>query len=143
MQPREDKVRNELVGQWVGKAEEDLRAAELLLSENPPLLYASCFHSQQAVEKYLKAYLVHCQIDFPKTHDIQQLLDTVQLTNSAVAEALGPSIILTQYAVQARYPGDLPEPELEETQAALVIARLVRDSLFPLLSPGPESEPPP
>lgn len=143
MQPREDEVRNELVAQWVGKAQEDLRAAALLLSEDPPLLFASCFHCQQAVEKYLKAYLVQNQTDFPKTHDIQQLLDIVQLTATDLAEALSPSIILTQYAVQARYPGDLPEPGPEETEAALAIARQVRDSLSPLLSPGAASEPTP
>jgi HEPN domain-containing protein len=33
------------------------------------------FHAQQAVEKALKAWLASLGIRFPKTHDLQQLLD--------------------------------------------------------------------
>ncbi len=34
-----------------------------------------CFHAQQCVEKYLKAVLVSEAIDFPKTHDLEELMD--------------------------------------------------------------------
>mgnify|MGYP000307964815 CR=1 FL=1 len=33
-----------------------------------------CFHAQQAVEKYLKAFLILHDIDFPRTHDVDYLL---------------------------------------------------------------------
>lgn len=33
-----------------------------------------CFHAQQCVEKYIKALLVLCRVDFPKTHDIRRLV---------------------------------------------------------------------
>jgi HEPN domain-containing protein len=55
--PSSEQVRHALTRQWVDKAAQDLRAAESLLSVDPPLLYPSCFHSQQAAEKYLKAVL--------------------------------------------------------------------------------------
>ena len=74
MPPTERQIRRDLVGQWVHKAEQDLKAAEILFRRKPPLLYPSCFHSQQAGEKYLKAFLTHNQIDFPKTHVIGELL---------------------------------------------------------------------
>jgi HEPN domain-containing protein len=77
MQPPEEQVRRRLVAQWTHKAEQDIRAARSLLAEKPPLLYPSCFRSQQAAEKYLKAFLVHHQVDFHKTHDIQEILDLI------------------------------------------------------------------
>ena len=33
-----------------------------------------CFHSQQSAEKYLKAYLVFLDQDFPKTHALEDLV---------------------------------------------------------------------
>jgi hypothetical protein len=36
---------------------------------------AVAVHSQQAVQKALKALLVWYQVEFPKTHDIKRLLD--------------------------------------------------------------------
>jgi HEPN domain-containing protein len=36
------------------------------------------FHSQQAVEKYLKSYLVENNISFPKIHDLPKLYELVK-----------------------------------------------------------------
>ena len=35
--------------------------------------------------------------------------------------------------VDVRYPGDQPEPTLEETRRAVELARMVRDNVLPLL----------
>jgi len=129
MPPPEEQIRRQLVSQWVHKAGQDLRAAETLLAEEPPLLYPSCFHSQQAAEKYLKAFLVHNQVDFPKTHDIQELLDLAEPINSALADSLQSVIVLTEYAVEVRYPGGLFEPDSDEAKAALALGEKVRDAV--------------
>jgi len=63
------------VQSWVRKAEGDLRAAERLLDIAQDDYFATAFHAQQAAEKFLKAFLVRHQIPFPKTHDIQHLLN--------------------------------------------------------------------
>lgn len=42
----------EITKEWVDKAYSDLRSSEILLKEK--LYNHCCFHSQQAVEKYLK-----------------------------------------------------------------------------------------
>ncbi len=45
-----------VVAQWVSKAEEDLTAAEYLLTMGEQCPFATvCFHAQQLLEKYLKA----------------------------------------------------------------------------------------
>jgi HEPN domain-containing protein len=67
----------EPVRQWIKKAEGDLRSAQLLLAADPPEPDAVAFHAQQAVEKYLKAYLVHLGIDPPRTHDLITLFDLI------------------------------------------------------------------
>ena len=47
-----------VVAQWVSRAEEDLTAAEYLLTMGEQCPFATvCFHAQQVVEKYLKALL--------------------------------------------------------------------------------------
>jgi HEPN domain-containing protein/YHS domain-containing protein len=98
------------------------RAAETLLLQDPPLLYPSCFHSQQAAEKYLKAYLTRRQVEFPKTHSIREILDLVRTVDEELAAALLPSAALTPYGVEVRYPGDVPEPSQNETEEALALA---------------------
>ncbi len=72
-----DEVKRKLVQEWIAKAEQDLKAAEALLLGEPPLTYPSCFHSQQAAEKYIKAFLTWHQVEFPKTHAFGELLDLV------------------------------------------------------------------
>ena len=46
------------VSAWLVKATEDLRAAQVDLKAEPPLLNDSLFHCQQACEKALKALLL-------------------------------------------------------------------------------------
>jgi HEPN domain-containing protein len=62
---RPDQVRREFVEQWLAKAEDDLGAAEDMLAEGKPYRWIICYHAQQAAEKYVKAYLVHRDVEPP------------------------------------------------------------------------------
>ena len=130
MRPSEEQVRRELLGQWVHKADQDIRAAESLLADEPPLLYPSCFHSQQAAEKYLKALLTWRKVEFPKTHVIGELLDLLATVEAPLAESLADATALNPYGVEGRYPGDLPEPDSAEATIALDLAAKVRDAVM-------------
>jgi len=125
MRPPEE-IRAELVRQWLAKAEEDLGVAEYLVSENTEYFSAAGFHAQQAAEKFLKAVLVHHQIEFPKTHDLAGLLDLISRADPDLALALGDVIGLNIYAVDARYPGDSPEITASDAQTALSLANQAR-----------------
>jgi HEPN domain-containing protein len=125
MRPPEE-IRAELVRQWLAKAEEDLGVAEYLVSENTEYFSAAGFHAQQAAEKFLKAVLVHHQIEFPKTHDLAGLLDLISRSDPDLALALGDVIGLNIYAVEARYPGDSPEISASDAQTALSLANQAR-----------------
>lgn len=126
MRPPEE-VRRELVRQWVQKAEQDFALAEHLLSENTGFLAAAGFHWQQACEKFLKALLVARQIEFPKTHDLDELLDLIATAEPGLADELREASRLTPYGVEIRYPGDYPEMGLGDAREASRLAGMVRD----------------
>jgi len=60
---------------WIEKAEQDFVSAGILSKRRAKLNDVVCFHSQQCVEKYLKALLIHHRVRFPKTHDLTELLN--------------------------------------------------------------------
>ena len=132
MKPPDD-VKRELVQQWVSMAEEDLSAARTLLRAEPQHLRASVFHAQQASEKFLKALLVERQIEFPRTHDIDDLLDLVATADPSMAESLRLASGLTPYAVQTRYPGIAFVVTEENAREAVSLAEGVRDAVLPTL----------
>lgn len=85
---------------------------------------AAGFHAQQAAEKALKALLCACDLDMPRTHDLENLarrLSECPYRLPFPAERLRP---LTPYAVDYRYDDEavrlLDEAEMEDLVAALL-----------------------
>jgi HEPN domain-containing protein len=128
MKPPEE-AKRELVEQWLAKADEDFGLAEHLLSEQSPYLGAVGFHSQQAAEKYLKAFLIHHQIDFPKTHDLVEILDLVARVAPALAQSLQDIRALNPYGVEIRYPGDIPQLNVADARQAVELAGKLREAI--------------
>ena len=62
---------------WVFYAENDMKMADSAIDE-PRLTGQVVFHSQQAIEKYFKSYLVENDISFPKIHDLPKLYELVK-----------------------------------------------------------------
>lgn len=60
------------------------------------------FHAHQAVEKALKAWLACLGVVFPKTHDLQRLLDLLR-EKGIPTEAMETFVDLNAFAVQYRY----------------------------------------
>jgi HEPN domain-containing protein len=132
-----DEIRREIVAQWLARADEDLSVARHLLAENLPYHGAIGFHAQQAAEKFLKAYLVTHQVEFPKTHDLGRLLDLIAPVDGALATALSASVQLTDYGVDVRYPGDLPQLDADDAKSAVDRAVEVRDAVTSKLESYP------
>jgi HEPN domain-containing protein len=63
----------ELCAGLLRKARNDSLAMEASLTAGA--LDAACFHAQQMVEKGLKAFLAHCAVAFPYTHNLAKLID--------------------------------------------------------------------
>lgn len=99
--------------EWIEKAEADLvSAGREYRARNQPNFDAACFFAQQCIEKYLKAWLVEAGIAFPRTHDLEALLD-LALPRAPLWEPLRPLLVdLTAFAVAFRYPGDSATREM-------------------------------
>ena len=128
-----DKIKDEFVRQWLSRAEEDFNAAKSLITYGASFISTVCFHSQQAAEKYLKAFLTSRQVEFPKTHDIDELLDMIAPIDSKLSESLRDVIMLTNYGVDVRYPGDFPDVTSGDAQQAIQMAEKVRRLVLELL----------
>ena len=126
----QNKEKDDLVRQWLEKAHRDIFAAESLISHGEYVSGIVAFHAQQAAEKYIKALLVHEQIEFTKTHNIELLLKLVLKINKKLPDLLKDTIILTDYGVDVRYPDDLPNLTLEEAKQAVELAKKVRDAIL-------------
>jgi len=121
-----DQVRWDFVQGWLRKAEHDLGACDVLLAHEFQDYAPAAFHAQQAVEKFIKAFLVRHQVEFPKSHDLSLLRLLIAEENSSLAENLAAADDLTPYAVEFRYPGEMLVSK-EEAQHAEEIARQVRN----------------
>ena len=120
-----------LTHEWSQKAEGDYTAAETLRQAENPVYDAICFHAQQCVEKYLKAWLVHQEVDFPRTHDLEALAKQCLPSLPDLDALMDELRFLTSYAVEIRYPGTFAEVQDAEDcwQTAVRARTLVRDHL--------------
>lgn len=116
---------NELTLEWIQKAEDDFITATLLLnSELEATSDAICFHCQQCAEKYAKAYLHHHVIEFPRTHDLLELLSLCRQHDPIFMTISTEMYLLNSYSVEIRYPGRFTS--LEEAEGALSTLQTVR-----------------
>lgn len=116
--------------QWLIKANNDLKVAEneIILTPEDMVTDAICFHSQQAVEKLLKAYLIFRQIDFDKSHNLEYLLEICSEKDESFSQLEVGN--LSFYAVEIRYPDDFYIPTEKEARECLEIARKVKEFIY-------------
>lgn len=130
-------MKEEIIARWVEKGEEDLKAASYLLASPEPPLSVIAFHCQQAVEKYLKAYLTAQEVRIPKTHDLAFLLELCLEKDRDFAFLNQEQVAaLTFYAVAIRYPDASYVPSLEEVREAYETARAVGRFVLEKLEKG-------
>jgi HEPN domain-containing protein len=89
-----------------------------------------CFPLQQDAEKYLKAFLVSLQIEFPKTHDLEELLELLTPVRPDVAAMLEGIEVLNPFGVKIRYPGDFPELLPGQEQIVFDLANRTREAIM-------------
>jgi HEPN domain-containing protein len=129
--PDQDHINKVLL--WMSYADEDLDLANYALKMPGSRSYRLiAFHAQQCAEKFLKAYLVYYDIDFPYTHDIRKLL---KLCGNAIwIEQIKNAEELTPFAVTTRYPMlDEKVTEIEAVEAvnlASMVRKTIRKALL-------------
>ncbi len=125
MNPPEKKRLPASPEEWLIHAKSDLKLARLGDESKDILPQQICFHAQQAVEKAFKAVLLLYKIDFPLTHDIEELIDIFEESNISLPSEILEAGILTPYAVETRYPGYWDEITKEDVNEAIALAEKV------------------
>jgi HEPN domain-containing protein len=91
---------------WFDFAKQDLKMAEMALNEN--FYNQSCFHCQQAVEKFLKGYLINTNKEVPKIHFLDELLNLCTQIDKDFEKLREYCSKLDDYYLPVRYPDALP-----------------------------------
>ncbi len=114
-------MNEEMVKEWTKKAEEDYSAVEELYKISVSRFAAIiCFHAQQCAEKHLKALLISSNIEPPRTHSLETLLDLIVDELPELEQCRDMLTDLTPCSVEYRYPGVAATPDDAEYCAQTV-----------------------
>jgi len=128
-----DQAKRDYLAQWYYKADEDVLVLEELLSrEAIHYTGAICFHAQQAVEKYLKLFLIFHDVEFKKVHDVDYLLNECKKIDALNFENVELKS-LTDYGVAVRYPDDFINPSLADAEYYSEVAQQVKRIVYKLV----------
>ena len=72
---------------WTRNGDGDFAMIEAALSAGLKEWNHICFHAQQGVEKYLKAFLIVHSTEPPKTHNLAKLLELALTHESSYSHA--------------------------------------------------------
>lgn len=89
---------------WLEFAFNDLKAAQILINNDSPLIQPALVLSQQAAEKALKAYLLYSNKPIIKTHDLLRLVNKCEKLDSDFTQLIESAAELTPHCSTSRYP---------------------------------------
>jgi HEPN domain-containing protein len=111
--------------EWLTHALSDLKLGKLGQKNKGILRQQICFHAQQAAEKAFKAVLLYRKVDFPLTHDIEELMDIFDKAGILLPSDFQNAGTLTPYAVETRYPGYWDQITAKEVKEAISLAEKI------------------
>lgn len=111
--------------EWLNRARSNLSQAKGGLAFDDVYLEDLCFQAQQGAEKALKAVLIVLQVRFPYSHDLATLVSLIERTGHPIPERVQLAATLSDYAVEARYPGVSEPVTYEEYEQAIATAEEV------------------
>ena len=95
-----------LFQQWLDFASEDLAVAQLAFKEKH--FSHTCFLSQQAIEKALKAFLIAKVNQYPRIHNLTDLLTQCTAVEATFTQFIPECATVDQYYIPTRYPTGIP-----------------------------------
>ena len=126
-------TKDRVIRQWIQKADNDLKSAEILFNAEEVLWENVCTLSQQAAEKYLKAFLLYLDVDFRRSHSLVYLLGLLEPFGEITDTMDGVADFLTPFAVDIRYPGEM-EVNSADAEEAILGAQMFRDYVLSRMS---------
>ncbi len=110
-----------IINEWLEKSKKDLSTAIRENSiKNEPNFDAVCFHSQQCIEKALKALMIKMEISISKIHDLNYLYLQIKQHNQSIFLDEYKLRYLSRAAVAFRYPGE--DADFEQATTSLNFA---------------------
>ena len=124
---------------WLKIVEEDLAVAKVLLKEE--FFSSVAYHSQQAAEKSLKAFLVFKNRPVIKTHDLLKLLKLCSLIDGEFQRLFDAADCVNPFSTKFRYPDEFSIPDLQGAKLALKHAQsIVTFVVKKIAVPGTENQ---
>jgi HEPN domain-containing protein len=97
-----------IIDEWLAKAENDFKFAQMVFAEEKEYYDHICFHFQQSAEKFLKAYIIANDLGFERSHDLPFLLQKCIQKDSSFEALKNECGYLTAFYIHTRYPMDWP-----------------------------------
>lgn len=88
---------------FILKAKQDLSLVHEVVGNNNVAPEIMLFHTQQCVEKLIKALFSYNSIRFPKTHDLEDLVELAEVNGIVLPVFMEKLTELSPYAVEGRY----------------------------------------
>lgn len=117
---------------WLAKADHDILNIDNNIAAAAVPWDTVCFHAQQAVEKTLKAFLVFRFRPVLRTHDLVALLAACVEVEPSLSILERDCRDLSAFAVGARYPDDIYEPDEEDGRRMIAAMNRVRTAVLRL-----------
>jgi len=115
---------------WLPYARQDWSRTLLLLREQDPA--GAGMHLQQAVEKYLKGWMLDRRWPLRRTHEVERLLDEAMTFDPSLQQFRGLGQRLSAYYLVDRYPpAGLAGPTEAQMTTDIAEARQLVLKLFP------------
>lgn len=114
---------------WLARAREDMRVIDNILAAGEQAGWTGvCFHGQQLAEKYLKVLFIGRRVRPPRTHDLAELIRDLRGLGFDLPDFAAECELLEPYAIDVRYPENVPISDEIAGRTALAAARAIVDA---------------
>ena len=118
-------INSQIPREWFEKGNHDISDAILLFREGG-FTDSICYHCHQAVEKYLKGYLLLKKGNYPRIHELSVLLDKCVEIDKIFIDFFDEVKFLDKFYIESKYPMDSPKMfSQEEAKQAVEAAEKI------------------
>ena len=126
--------KTDLVTKWIKYAKDDLVVAKLIIDSKIDSYQNVVFHSQQATEKILKAYIIDNDIPFRRIHDLKTLISMIESCFQIDNSLYHRIEIFVKFNIETRYPDLEENPTIDEAKKAIAEAEWILNYFKSLLN---------
>ena len=121
------KKKLKLAEEWFEIGNQELGYAKAAFNDFDNFYSQMCVQCHQAVEKYLKGFLVYYDKKYPITHDLVRILRECAKIDENFLDFLSEVKTITDYYIELRYPVHYPARTKEDAQQAIEIAQRIKE----------------